>query len=172
MKRQYGVTLIELMVTLAILAIVAAIAIPSFQSTVRTNRLASTGNEILGFYQQARGEAIRNNRRVVVAIDSAPDINLNEGHLTLFVDENRNQAEDTGETRLRTYILPDDNLSLAGKNPGDGSSMTTLTFLPNGQTLATSGMNLDLCDDQNEGRRVQILRSGYASLDDGGAVCP
>ena len=62
LRRQNGFTLVELMVTVAVLAIVAAIAFPSFQGTLRSNRVASANNEVLGLLSLARSEAIRSNR--------------------------------------------------------------------------------------------------------------
>ena len=40
--RQSGFTMVELMVTVAVLAILAGIALPSFQASLRSNRAATT----------------------------------------------------------------------------------------------------------------------------------
>ncbi len=55
-----GFSLIELMVTIAILAILLAIAFPSFEGSMRSNRLATTTNELLASVSLARSEAIKN----------------------------------------------------------------------------------------------------------------
>jgi len=57
--RQSGFTAIELMVTVAIVAILAALALPSFQASLRSNRVATTTNEVLASLALARTEAIR-----------------------------------------------------------------------------------------------------------------
>lgn len=57
-----GVSLIELLVTVAIVAILLAVAFPSFDGSMRRNRLATTTNELLGSVALARSEAIRNTR--------------------------------------------------------------------------------------------------------------
>lgn len=57
--RQSGFTLVELMIAVAVVAILLALALPSFQGSMRSNRVATTSNELLGSLSLARTEAIR-----------------------------------------------------------------------------------------------------------------
>lgn len=54
------------MVTLAVAAILMAIAIPSFIALINGNRLTSTANELVASLQLARSEALRRNTQVRV----------------------------------------------------------------------------------------------------------
>lgn len=54
-----GFTLLELMVTIAIAAILLTLALPSFQGTLRSNRLATTTNQFNAAIALARSEAIK-----------------------------------------------------------------------------------------------------------------
>ena len=65
-----GFTIIELMVTVAVIAILAAVAIPSFESIINGNRITSQANELVGVMQRARSEAIRFNQRVYICSSS------------------------------------------------------------------------------------------------------
>ncbi|WP_051207630.1 GspH/FimT family pseudopilin [Saccharospirillum impatiens] len=168
MRSERGFTLIELMITVGIIAVVAGIALPSFQTLIQNNRLTTTGNEALGIFQLARGEAIRNNRRVVVAINQNPVVADDEGDLVLFVDENRNGAEDAGDRRVRTYLLPNDSVSFKPLNAAN-VAINTVTFLPDGRS--TVNASIHICDDRNEGLLLQIRGSGQSRLD-GAPVCP
>lgn len=56
--RAGGFTLVELMVTVAVVAIVGAIAAPAFANMVRHNRLVSSSNEMIAALQLARAEAL------------------------------------------------------------------------------------------------------------------
>lgn len=57
-----GFTLIELMVTIAVVAIMATIAYPSFEGLIRSSRVTTANNEMVGLANLARSEAIRSSR--------------------------------------------------------------------------------------------------------------
>jgi type IV fimbrial biogenesis protein FimT len=65
---QTGFTLMELLMTIAIAAIVATIGIPSFQYVTNSNRVSSEVNGLLGDLQFARGEAIKEGQPVTVCM--------------------------------------------------------------------------------------------------------
>ncbi len=58
LSRQKGITLVELMIGLAILAIVLTVAVPSAQSIIIRNRIVSEINELSSVVQYARVNAI------------------------------------------------------------------------------------------------------------------
>jgi len=58
-SRRAGFTLIELMVTLSVAAILMAIAIPNIRNFLSNNRLSSGVNDLLHSIQVARTEAIK-----------------------------------------------------------------------------------------------------------------
>lgn len=72
-RREAGFTLIELMVSIAVLAIIVTIAVPSFRDTINSNRLTGAVNEGAALLQTAKNEAIRRNRAAVVCPVANPD---------------------------------------------------------------------------------------------------
>jgi type IV fimbrial biogenesis protein FimT len=62
LRRSNGFTLIELMVTIAVLAILITLGMPSFQGVLRSNRAATTTNEMMASLALARSEALKNTR--------------------------------------------------------------------------------------------------------------
>ena len=65
---QTGFTLLELLMTIAIAAIVAMIGIPSFRYVTNANRIAGEVNGLLGDLQFARAEAINQGQNVTVCM--------------------------------------------------------------------------------------------------------
>ncbi|MDO6526531.1 GspH/FimT family pseudopilin [Motilimonas sp. E26] len=61
MKQQatLGFNLIELMVTIAIVMILALVAVPSYQSVISTERFTSATNNLYNAYRFSRSEAIK-----------------------------------------------------------------------------------------------------------------
>jgi type IV fimbrial biogenesis protein FimT len=65
-----GFTLIELMVTVGILAILISVAIPSFSRLIASNRLSAATNELYGTLIQAKSKAINQGERATVCPSS------------------------------------------------------------------------------------------------------
>ena len=70
LRRNRGFTLIELVVTVSVLAIIVAMAVPSFTSLINANRLATNANELVAAVQLAKMESLRRGMRVGVCESS------------------------------------------------------------------------------------------------------
>ena len=86
--RQKGFTLIELMVTIAIAAVLMMVGVPSFVAFQRNSQLTSAANSFIAALSAARGEAMKRGRQAVVVPradnDWAPG-------WTVFVDTDNDQ---------------------------------------------------------------------------------
>lgn len=86
-KQNLGFTLVELMVALAVLAILITIALPSFTNMIQNNRSAALANSIVTALNVARSEAVK--RNALVNVNSGGDwtngwvVQLNTGAVTL-----------------------------------------------------------------------------------------
>ena len=77
-KATRGFTLVELMVTLSVMAVLLAIAVPSFRDTIRRNRVTSASNALLATLNYARSEAI-DRGQLVTLCPSADAANCTSG---------------------------------------------------------------------------------------------
>jgi type IV fimbrial biogenesis protein FimT len=68
MRREAGFTLIEMMVTTFVVAILLGIGVPSYRYVTKTNRLSAEINGLLGDLQFARSEAIKDGQQVTVCV--------------------------------------------------------------------------------------------------------
>jgi prepilin-type N-terminal cleavage/methylation domain-containing protein len=66
-RLQRGLTLVEMMVTVAVLAILASVTVPSFQDMLARSRVQGVSNELATDLRFARSEALRRNTNVVLA---------------------------------------------------------------------------------------------------------
>ena len=107
-----GFSMIELVITIAIAAILLTLAIPSFTSFLNSNRVSGQANELLATFQTARLESIRRGARVVVCGSSNANAATPScsgtaawGGWISFVDTDRDGVFDTGETLLQANLL-------------------------------------------------------------------
>jgi type IV fimbrial biogenesis protein FimT len=103
-----GVTAIELLVVMAIIAILLGIAVPSFVGITQSNRVAGEINALSGDMQFARAEAIKEGLPVSICASANGTSCLgantwNKGWIVFF-DPNGNQTVDLGDTVLRKQI--------------------------------------------------------------------
>jgi type IV fimbrial biogenesis protein FimT len=89
-----GFSLIELLVTLVIAAIVLGIGVPSFKSLLQRQRMTTTANDLFAAMHLARSEAIQRGDRVDLV--PADGRNWASGWV-VYVDENDNHRPDAGD---------------------------------------------------------------------------
>ena len=136
--RARGFTIIELMIVIALLAVVATIAVPSFTQFTRNNQTQAQSDEILRFLQYARSQAVSSRKTYEVSINAAG---------VWSVGPQGGEAERIMEIRSE--------LSISVEN---GS----ISFSPNG--LADPATEVVICHGQDaaNGFTISVPRSGGA----------
>lgn len=139
MRRETGFTLVELIITVVVIGIVAAIAVPAWMEFVRRNRVATTANRLVAALHYARGKAVQSSNGVSLCASSdgstctgATDWSV--GWL-VYEDANDDGDPDTGEV-LRIWDGVADTLTLTG-------SSSQLTYQPTGTLTNVASFDLE-----------------------------
>ncbi len=125
-----GLTLIELMVTIAIAAILLAIAVPNLQNLFINNRLVTASNSFVASLNTARSEAIRRGASVSLRRNSTTSGDWGSAGWTMFVDSDADGTLDSGETTLKIENALPSPLTLYA----NANFVNFIRFLPSGQS--------------------------------------
>lgn len=101
-KLERGFTLLELMVVLAVAAVLVAIAFPSFQETIRSNNVITAVNDLTASLSLARSDAVRSHKNVIVcpSNDGYSCTNNWTNGWMVWRDTNNNASFDNTDTVL------------------------------------------------------------------------
>ena len=134
-----GFTLVEMLATVAVLAILTTLAAASMSSTLSNNRAYATQDEFVAYLALARSEAARRGVPVVVAATSPTTGNAFGRGWNVFVDANGNGSFDAGDTLLRTHDALPPNFLV-----GDGTT-TSIAFTPLGFLSGAAAVDIKMC---------------------------
>lgn len=156
-KPRAGFTTIELMVTLAIAAILVTMAVPSLQSVIRNSRLRTHTNELALSLTFARSESVKRGITVTVCKSAnATDCGGNtvqwEQGWIVFADSNNDGVVDEGEDVLRVAGAVRTGYSLRGNS----NLANSLTFRATGVSNA-SGTFVLCAQNKKEWARAVII---------------
>jgi type IV fimbrial biogenesis protein FimT len=129
-----GFTLVELMVTLSIAAILITLAVPSFTRQLREWQRDSATKAFTAHVQLARSEAIKTSRRVVMCSSNGTTCaNSNDwstGWL-IFMDLDANNSLDSDEPILSVRQAPSGLSQMQ-----TSGNVQRMVFMPNGLTAS------------------------------------
>jgi type IV fimbrial biogenesis protein FimT len=159
MKQQSGFTFIELMITIAVLAVIAALAAPNFRDTLERNRVQASIQDVSAALRYARSEAIKRNGRVTICASSDQATctgSWNQGWI-IFQDVDAAGDFDAGTD---TLLRVNQAITLGHTLTFTGAVTTHVTFNSRGFTTGQSG-TFKLCnkDKKNALARGVILQS-------------
>lgn len=164
MKKQNGLTLVELMITLIVVAIALTLAVPGFSNFIRDNRATSQANEFLVSLTFARSEAIKRGRPVAVCASSdeancSGSNDWDAGWIVFTDDEGSVGDLDGADELLRAH----ESLAAATLTADGGSDFVRF----DGEGLADVDDDFTLTPngcDGNQQRSIDMSATGRASI--------
>jgi type IV fimbrial biogenesis protein FimT len=161
-----GFSLIELLVVMAVAAVLLGIGVPNMQQFIVSSRLSSTSNEFFTALNVARSEAVRRGVQVTLITNGAANSRDWTSGWSMFVDTNRNGALDAGEEVLRVGAGLESPMTMFGST----NFGTSVGFDSTGR-LTSGGGSFVICHGPNlvdagqaRSRAVILNSAGRARL--------
>jgi len=180
--RAQGFTLVELLITISVAAILLAIAVPSFSTLIKDNRQITQANDMITTLTFVRSEAIKRGSRVTVCKSSngtscAASGGWEQGWIA-FADANNDATLTTGEELLRVH----GRLSAGTTLKGDTDLSDYISYVARGNAQLISGVTqtgaMVECDDRGFGAKAQAVTisatgraKNWSAIDAGAASC-
>ena len=175
MKKEHGFTLLELMITVAIMAILAALAAPSFTKLIADNNLSTQVNSLLADLRFARSEAIKRGLNITLC-PSSTSLNTaatcsgsdwRAGWIT-FIDVDANNSRADTETILRRQEAFTAGASIASNN---ATPISSLRFNADGRIPGGMGaLNFTAVNSSAPNRLLCISVTGRIRIVEKGAT--
>ncbi len=185
-RKQLGFTLLELMVSMALMVILISIGVPNFTSFIKDNRLRAVTNSFVMDVNFARSEAIKRGTQVFLCRSADPQASTpscggssndwSTGWL-LFASEDSNSVYDSGtDILIKRSDIEVINMTLVANSEGDSS----IGFNGDGTKSGTTEALLAICDDRDNdgdfdeayGRLISIINTGRPRLTVGSTTTP
>ncbi|MFT7373587.1 MAG: type IV fimbrial biogenesis protein FimT [Oleiphilaceae bacterium] len=165
-RKKLGFTLLELLVTLVVLSVVVAVAIPSFQSTIEKNSISASISEFAATLRLARTEAVKRGRLVVVcpSADQASCSGTWQNGWLVFEDTNANgsySAVADDLIRVHEALVADNILQWSDAGSATWADDVTTFIQYNGRGLiTTSNGTFKVCSRSRNNKWARALVVG------------
>jgi len=173
LKKNRGVTLVELIVTISIAGILLSIAMPSFTSIINSTRLTTYANEWVAALNLARSEAVKRGVQISIRRKGSTNQNWDSGW-DVFTDVNGNGTLDAADLLLKTYPALTNGFTLRAGNANYQAFMAySATGLILNPSLITDTFRL--CDHSANtaiARAIEINAMGRPRTSEGTTACP
>lgn len=175
-QAQVGFTLIELMIVLAIVAVLVVMGTPSLRQYIMNQQLATRANALAVSFNFARGEAVSRNNSEGITITARNgdwkngwwvwEDNRNAGECASFSGQNDDTRNTDGCEDVRSNVYTDQDAEI---NVAVSPALANAEFkyLSSGLTDQRQSLEFHLCIERYAtGRIVSVSRTGRVSINE------
>lgn len=159
---QHGLTLAELITSVAVLGIITSLAAPALDDIRAKNAMVSSTNLFLSQLQYARSTAVAREKSITLCptpdnLQCSSDFKSWGGGYLIFEDSNKNQRRDAGEPVVSIQENADSAITIASSS----EHRNRITFLSLGRAWF-SNTTVRFCHQQQPGlnRAIVISNNG------------
>ncbi len=149
-----GFTLIELMIALAVMGIIAAIALPNYQTYMAQRRLNGATRQLAMDLMRARSEAVTTGKKIIVSLSDN-----NHGY-TFITDNDGTETITGGDTTGQTRDIYPDYFDVTFAAASSGFNPI---FRPDG-TGQTGTINVNSSKPGLTAKQIVISRAGRVRI--------
>ncbi len=161
-KHESAFTLIELMITIAVTAVVLTIGVPGFNRVIEQNQLSAYTNQLVSSLHFARSEAVRRNQSIKVCHSNNASVCNGTGYEDGWIIFTDNDSDDTVDAD-EELILVNENLPSSYTFNVNGE-VGSFSFTANGRTDGQGILVLCKDGDLTKARAIIIGPGGRTRL--------
>jgi len=151
-QSSFGFTVVELIVTIGIIAIISAMALPNMGGVIKEYKLRNAARQMVSSLQRVKLRAIKENRDAQIKLQQ--DAGTGLFYYELFIDANDNDTVDAGEAFERVDL--DENLTISSNFANDIFGFTSRGMPSDGNGTITIKLN--------ENRKVEIAINAVGNV--------
>lgn len=146
--RQKGMTLIELLISISIIAIIVSLAAPSFSSLIVNQKIKGLGNEVTTDLYFSKMESAQSNQCITIEF-SVTGYTIKK--LAPYINPCSTSTATT-ITTLKTVVIDGNNTI----DPSSGSTYLAVMFDPVRTTATFTGVPINISNTSASSRLLQI----------------
>ena len=175
-KRDTGFSLVELLVTVALAAVILAVAVPSFTGLFGSSKISASTNEFVASIHTTRSEAIKRNTRAAMCPSASPtsaaatcdnSADWSSGWIVFVDDDEDGQRDDPAEEILHSAEPLSNGFSISTV-PASSSLKSLIYFDTDGSSIAAGGTpvagDVEIRYGADELRTLSVSVSGRVKL--------
>jgi type IV fimbrial biogenesis protein FimT len=173
MKKQFGFTLINLAVTLAVGGVALGVGVPAFMEMVSVNKMAGFSNDLVGAIRLARSEAVKRTGDATICASNLTQTACSTNNWVngwiVFTDEDGSETIDTDDEIIKVWQVPETDRDGIGVDlEFEATAPPAIRFSGTGVKADSAAVQFSFKETDctgNRARQITVSAMGRTTLD-------